>query len=93
MDVVSSHILKYVDNFVEDFSASFETIFREIQNENKDEFRKLLIYINNIIEQRACQSNDKLECFHLHFAYNFEDCIKSLIAEFIVIKSFFQDLP
>ena len=45
MKVINQHINKYIDAFIENPTDSFESVFSEINNDEKVRLKNLLIYI------------------------------------------------
>lgn len=92
MNKVSQHINEYIDAFISGKDAVFDTIFNEIQNSNKDDYRSLLLYIHKILLTSLTDSTTGLRALHIHFEGKLEDSIKNLIAEFLIVRAFLLEL-
>jgi hypothetical protein len=92
MHLVSAHIFKYLDNFVSDSDDLFNKVFNEIRNTGKFRNKKLLIYVDKVLNHSLINKNNDINCIHLHFEKELCFDIKLLIVEFIAIKLFFIGL-
>ena len=88
MNQVSQHINKHIDTFISGKDPGFDSIFDEVQNSTKGTYRALLIYIHKILLE--VQNNDAIDLntLHLHLEGVFEDAIKILIGEFLIVRLF-----
>lgn len=92
MNQVSQHINKHIDAFISGNDATFDTVFNEIQNSDKDHYKALLLYIYKILLISQTNSPTGLSALHLHFEGNLDDCQKNLIGEFLIVRAFQLEL-
>ena len=81
MELIDNHIQKYLNDFLNEVNPSFEEVFTKIQNEKKEEYKSLIIYIERILDLSINENENKISIIHLHFEYDFEYEIKSVINE------------
>ena len=89
MNLVSQHISEYLDAFISHTDDTFETIFNELQNSEKENYKPLLIYIDRILSNSQNGNETEIRAFHLHFEEHFENSVKLLIAEYLIIRLFY----
>lgn len=89
MNLVSKHIPEYLDAFISTNDATFEIVFNELQNSEKENAKPLLKYIDGILSKSQNKNETEFRSLHLHFEENFEDSTKLLIAEFLIVRSFY----
>jgi hypothetical protein len=89
--LISQHVNNYLATFIENPEEGFETAYEYVQNKNKEESKNILIYFDKLLNQFLNISERNLNYFHIHFEGISSDVI-NLLAEFIVIKFFFQNL-
>lgn len=87
MRLIDHHIKEHIFKFVDNPDEGFNTVFCYLRNRNKEKGKKLLIYIDKIINLSLNLKCEGLKYSHVHL-----ECIEqellSLIAEFIAIKFF-----
>lgn len=91
MHLINEHIISHIKEFISYPDASFNSIFKEIQNPKKEKFKDLLLYVSRILNMTFTYKQDNLNTLHFHFEKG-DDEIKSLIAEFLVIYLFYSGL-
>jgi hypothetical protein len=89
---VSRHINGHISAFISGDDVAFDTVFNEIQNNNKDHYRALLLYIHKILLTSQTNSTTRLSALHLHFEGTLEDSVKNLIGEFLIVRAFQLEL-
>ena len=92
MKVINQHINEYIDAFIENPTDSFESVFSEINNDEKVRLKNLLIYIDKTLDITATSNNAKINYIHLHIEKDFDFNDRLLILEFLVLKYFFYSL-
>lgn len=92
MHFASAHINKYLDKFVSEPNDSFNKVFNEVQHPVKSRNKKLLFYIDKVLNSSLISKNNDIKCIHLHFEKELHPDIKLLIIEFISIKLFYNGL-
>ena len=92
MKFINQHINKYIDAFIENPTDSFESVFSEINNDEKVRLKNLLIYIDKTLDITATSNNAKINYIHLHIEKDFDFNDRLLILEFLVLKYFFYSL-
>lgn len=90
MESIHHHIEKYLEEFISNPAPLFETLYAKLQNQSKLEFKKVLKYLYNVIHETSGEIENDLKGLHLHFEEDFNDNIKSLIAEFIILQQFYS---
>ena len=92
MEVINQHIEKFIDVFIENPTDSFESFFSEINSSEKERLKKLLIYIDRILDITAISKNSEINYLHLHIEKDFDFNNRTLILEFLVLKHFLYSL-
>ena len=92
MKVINQHINKYIDAFIEIPTDSFDSVFSEINNDEKVRLKNLLIYIDKTLDITSTSNNAKINYLHLHIEKDFDFKDRLLILEFLVLKHFFYSL-
>lgn len=92
MKVINQHINKYIDAFIENPTDSFESVFSEINNDEKVRLKNLLIYIDKALDITSTSNRAKINYLHLHIEKDFDFNDRLLILEFLVLKHFFYSL-
>jgi hypothetical protein len=92
MKFINQHINKYIDAFIENPTDSFESVFSEINNDEKVRLKNLLIYIDKTLDITSTSNNAKINYLHLHIEKDFDFNDRLLILEFLVLKHFFYSL-
>ncbi len=92
MKFIYQHINKYIDAFIENPTDSFESVFSEINNDEKVRLKNLLIYIDKTLDITSTSNNAKINYLHLHIEKDFDFNDRLLILEFLVLKHFFYSL-
>lgn len=88
MELIIQHIKPNLDVYLNQTNKSLKFINDQIQNENKDKFNYLLLYLDNILCNYISNYSEDLDVLHIHFDSNFTDDEKLLFAEFLLIKFF-----
>ena len=92
MKFINQHINKYIDGFIENPTDSFESVFSEINNDEKFRLKNLLIYIDKTLDITSTSNNAKINYLHFHIEKDFDFNDRLLILEFLVLKHFFYSL-
>lgn len=92
MKVINQHINKYIDAFIENPTDSFESVFSEINNDEKVRLKNLLIYIDKTLDITSTSNNPEINYLHLHIEKDFDFNDRALILEFLVLKYFLDSL-
>lgn len=92
MKVINQHINKYIDAFIENPTDSFESVFSEINNDEKVRLKNLLIYIDKTLDITSTSNNSEINYLHLHIEKDFDFNDRALILEFLVLKYFLNSL-
>jgi len=92
MKVINQHINKYIDAFIENPTNSLESVFSEINKDEKVRLKRLLIYIDKTLDNIAFSENSEINYLHLHIEKDFDFNDRALILEFLVLKYFFYSL-
>ena len=92
MKVINQHINKYIDAFIENPTDSFESVFSEINNDEKVRLKNLLIYIDKTLDITSTSNNSEINYLHLHIEKDFDFNDRALILEFLVLKYFLDSL-
>ena len=92
MKVINQHINEYIDAFIENPTDSFESVFSEINNDEKVRLKNLLIYIDKTLDITSNTDNSEINYLHLHIEKDFDFNDRLLILEFLVLKHFFYSL-
>jgi len=92
MEIINQHINNHLDSFVNNPNERFEEIFSIIQNTNKVELKKLLIYIEKLLDNIPITENSEINYLHLHIEKDLDLNDRSLVLEFIIIKHFRESL-
>lgn len=88
MELITKHIKPNLDVYLNQSNETLLFINDHIQNENKDKFNYLLLYLDNILCDYISKYSEDLNILHIHFDSNFTDEEKLLFAEFLLIKFF-----
>ena len=92
MKIINQHINKYIDAFIENPTDSFESVFSEINNDEKVRLKNLLIYIDKTLDITSTSNNSEINYLHLHIEKDFDFNDRALILEFLVLKYFLDSL-
>ncbi len=92
MKFINQHINKYIDAFIENPTDSFESVFSEINNDEKIRLKKLLIYIDKALDNIVISENSEINYLHLHIEKDFNFNDRTLILEFLILKYFKKSL-
>lgn len=88
MKIIVDHIIQHLVDYNKEDDELFEKTFRKLQYVKKNNYKDLLKYIFRIISEHGRFENDGLDAFHFHFESDFEDYIRQIIAEFLIIYQF-----
>src|SRR5690606_15475813 len=88
MKMINQHIIPHLNSFTNESQGSLDIIFDVIQNDSKNEFIKIIHYLDNILNLSILSTQSDLTCLHIHFDDEFDDSQKLLIGEFLSIKLF-----
>lgn len=86
MDLIKKHILPLLISFTNETQNTLDNIISEIQNDSKREFKKIIYYIENILNSCFVSTNSGLSSLHIHIENDFNESQKLLLAEFVLIK-------
>lgn len=88
MELIKQHIESCLNNFIGDGELDFN-IFSKIDNyPKKNRFKKLLIYLNKLIEINSSQDLNEVKVLHIHFENEFDKELELIIFQLIIIKLF-----
>jgi hypothetical protein len=90
MNSINKQITERLDKYISYKDFEFEFILNSIDSDHKEEFLSLLNYLNNILNDSLQKRSETPNVLHIHFEDNFNDAIKTLIAKFLIIKSFYN---
>jgi hypothetical protein len=88
MNLVDDHIQRILKQYVQLPETGFQLVFDNIENIRKEDARRLLIYVDKLLNTLVNDKRGSLAYTHLHFE-ELEDDIVHLIYEFLILKSFF----
>lgn len=86
---IFNYLKPYLDNLLKEYSNNFEYLFEKVQDEYKNEIKKLILYLDKLLNVILTKENNKIDVLHIHFGYTINDIQKKIIAEYILIKLFF----
>lgn len=89
MELIYNHINNYLNSFLKEPDLQFKRVIDNLQNELKLEFLPVLGYLNELLKVYP-NANDNINVLHLHFENNFNNNVKELIAEFLIVKLYFD---
>ncbi|QNM84152.1 hypothetical protein H9W90_07985 [Polaribacter pectinis] len=92
MEVINQHINKHIAPFIKSPTDGFEEIFSKIVNSEKERLKKLLIYVDRILNINATSNNSEINYLHLHIEKDFDFNDRTLILDFLVLKHFLYSL-
>lgn len=88
MELINNHIELYLNKFVEYENLDFD-LFSKIDNyQKKNRYKKLLNYIDNLIQLNNNPDANQISVLHIHFENDFDKEIELLIFQLIIIKLF-----
>ncbi|MBK8622871.1 MAG: hypothetical protein IPN79_14240 [Saprospiraceae bacterium] len=87
MELIKQHIKPKLEVYLNQSNLTLLFINDQIQNENKDKYINLLLYIDNILCDYFSKYSEDLNVLHIHFDSDFKDEEKLLFAEFLLIGS------
>ncbi len=88
MELINQHISPCLHSFLNKQSSTFANNFNVIQNDLMANLSKLIIYLDNLLNESFSTASDKIVALHIHIENEFNDSQKLLIAEFLCIKTF-----
>lgn len=92
MELIKQHIIPHLNSFTNESLSSLNNILEEIQNDSKtDKYTKIIHYFDKILNLSILSAQSDLTCLHIHFDDEFDDSQKLLLAEFILIKFYYQE--
>lgn len=89
MELIYNHINNYLDSFLKEQDFQFKRVIDNLHNDLKLEFLPVLGYLNELLKVYP-NINEKINVFHLHFENNFNNNVKELIAEFLIVKLYYD---
>jgi hypothetical protein len=91
MLVLKEHILPILSSMVQNPDSGFDDIVKFISNPNKGKAKKLLLYLDKLLNWHLDSNSEDLEYVHIHFD-DINDDLIDVVFEFIVVKLFFYGL-
>ena len=92
MEVINEHVDRHIASFIDNTTDGFQSVFSKIINSEKTRLKNLLIYIDKILDFITISENSEINYLHLHIQKDFDFNDRTLILEFIVLKSFLYSL-
>tara|TARA_B110000902_G_scaffold264691_1_gene346824 strand:- start:1145 stop:3607 length:2463 start_codon:yes stop_codon:yes gene_type:complete len=92
MNIISKHISTNLELFIKEPNEEFLEIFSELTNTRKESLKRLLIYIDKIIDYKPIPENSEVNFLHIHIDKNYDFLDRCLILEFLIIKHFKKSL-
>lgn len=92
MNLIDQHIRKHLLHFQNEEDISFQKIFELIQSEAKDNHSLLLQYIHVLLNEVFSKKKSDTQTLHLHFEYDFNDDSLLVIAQYILIRLFGENM-
>ncbi len=87
MLLIEEHINEYLPEFIGTPDDGFEDVYNRLFDSNKSRSKKLLVYLDKLLNRSCNYSNKKLKFTHIHLD-NFPNEYLIVICEFILIKFF-----
>ena len=78
---------KYISTFVNEESNTIQANLIDLENDLKADFIRLILYLDNLLNIEFSCSNDTIAALHIHIEDDFSDLQKTLIAEYLLIKT------
>ncbi|MCW7498311.1 hypothetical protein ND860_17370 [Leptospira levettii] len=89
MNLIENHINIHLHNYLNKHDIGiFEDIFLKLNSTNKESHKHLLLYLYSIFESEFKIQSNLISNFHLHFTFNADSFIRTLIAEFLWLYFF-----
>jgi hypothetical protein len=91
MKLIDDHIKSYLEPYIKTPDVGFANVFSNVPNGAKEKAKKLLIYLDKLINSALNKEGENLKYTHIHL-----ECIDSellhLITQFIIVKFFFRGI-
>jgi hypothetical protein len=84
MEQYHTHTISNIQSFLDQSTGQFEAIFARLTFPEKDRFRPMLVYVDNLINTLQQHPAGQLQYLHLHFPYLEPD--QTPLLEFLCIK-------
>lgn len=88
METINQYISNHLDSFIKNPNEGFDKIFSEIICSEKERLKKVLVYIEKILDNISVSQNEKINYLHIHLEKDFNSNDRSLILEFLILKNF-----
>lgn len=88
MSIIANHIKKYIEAFIKSSVIDVKVVYPEIVFQKKTKYWNLLLYFERIIKEYFNMDSNGLNCLHLHFENDFTEEEKTLLFEYLIIKTF-----
>lgn len=93
MNLIEKHYTNQLNTYIDSTDTTFETYFNEIISVNKEDYKNTLKYLHSILKDNAriekeFNSSNKL---HVHFDTQLSDSALYIIAQYLIIRNFYQN--
>lgn len=88
MSIITNHIKKTIEPFLKSSVVDVKVVYPEIVFQKKTKYWNLLLYFERIIKEYFNMDSNSLSCLHLHFENDFTEEEKTLLFEYLSIKTF-----
>lgn len=92
MNLIDQHIRKHLLYLLNEKDASFQEIFTLIQSKEKSDYILLLKYIHLLSNEVFLNDNAGTKKLHLHFEHDFNDNSLLIIAQYVLIRLFRENI-
>jgi hypothetical protein len=89
--IIEEHIISYSSRFLKDPASGFGRCFNTMRHPEKEQGRALLLYLHQLLSSFDEPADGEVNFEHVHLE-GVGDTQAQLIAEFLVLRSFFQGL-
>lgn len=87
MDLISSHISNFIDDFTKSPPDGYLDAYELIPNENVGAYNRFLIYLDKVLDFKLAQENNEVKFIHIHVLGADSDLI-NVVSNYLMSKFF-----
>ena len=88
MDLLFNHIKPYLFSFLNETSSDFDENMSKLDIIENSDFHQLIIYFDKILNEKFFANSDSLDALHIHIEEEFDDNLKLIISQYLLISFF-----
>ena len=88
MDLLFNHIKPYLFSFLNETSPNFDKYIGKIDIIEKPDFHQFIKYFDKILNETFFANSDSLDALHIHIEDEFDDNLKLIISQYLLISTF-----